>query len=65
MILALDRALPDLATAAFLAAGFLAGGLWAALLTLAIWRLYPFLPARRAVAEVYHRLAVLAADLAR
>ena len=63
VILALDRPLPDLATAAALAAGFIAGGLWATLLTLAIWRLHPFLPARRAVAEVYRRLAVLAADL--
>ncbi|MGA3401775.1 MAG: FUSC family protein [Acetobacteraceae bacterium] len=63
VILALDRPLPDLATAASLAAGFVAGGLWATLLTLGIWRLHPYLPARRAVAEVYRRLALLAADL--
>ncbi len=63
VILALDRALPNLATAVSLAAGFVAGGLWAALLTLVIWRLHPFLPARRAVAEVYRRLAALAADM--
>jgi uncharacterized membrane protein YccC len=63
VILALDRALPDLTTAAIKAAGFVAGGLWAALLTLVIWRLHPFLPARRAVAEVYRRLSVLTADL--
>jgi uncharacterized membrane protein YccC len=63
LILALDRPLPDLASAAALAAGFVGGGLWATLLTLVIWRVYPFLPARRAVAEVYRLLGALAADL--
>ena len=63
LILALDRPLPDLATAGALAAGFIGGALWATLLTLVIWRVHPFLPARRAVAEVYRRLAALAADL--
>lgn len=53
LILALDRPLPDLATAGALAAGFVGGALWAIVLTLVIWRLHPFLPARRAVAEVY------------
>jgi len=62
LILALDRPL-DLATAGALAAGFVGGSLWAIVLTLAIWRVHPFLPARRAVAEVYHCLAALAADL--
>ena len=32
-------------------------------LTLVIWRVHPFLPARRAVAEVYRLLAALAADM--
>jgi uncharacterized membrane protein YccC len=63
LILALDRPLPDLATAGALAAGFVGGSLWATMLTLVIWRVYPFLPARRAVAEVYRLLAALAADL--
>ena len=63
VILALDRALPNLSAAASVAAGFLAGGLWATVLTLVIWRVHPFLPARRAVAEVYRRLAALATDL--
>jgi uncharacterized membrane protein YccC len=63
LILALDRPLPDLATAAALASGFVGGGLWATLLTLVIWRVYPFLPARRAVADVYRLLGALAADL--
>jgi uncharacterized membrane protein YccC len=63
VILALDRPLPDLATAGSLAAGFVAGGLWATVLTLGVWRLYPYLPARRAVAEVYRRLGLLVGDL--
>jgi uncharacterized membrane protein YccC len=63
VIFALDRPLPDLATAATLAAGFFAGGLWATVLTRVIWQLHPFLPARRAVAEVYRTLAELAGDL--
>jgi hypothetical protein len=41
VILALDRPLPDLATAASLAAGFIAGGVWATVLTLGVWRLHP------------------------
>jgi uncharacterized membrane protein YccC len=63
MVLSLDRALPDLATAGTLAGAFLGGGLWATLLTLVIWRLHPYLPARRAVAEIYRALALLVADL--
>ncbi len=63
LILALDRPLPDLATAAALAAGFAGGGLWATLLTLVLWPVYPFQPARRAVAAAYRALAALAADL--
>ncbi len=63
VILALDRPLPDLASAASLASGFVAGGLWATVLTLGVWQLHPYLPARRAVADVYHRLALLVVDL--
>ncbi len=62
LILALDRPL-DLATAGALAAGFVGGGLWASLLTLVVWQVHPFLPARRAVAEVYRLLGALAGDL--
>jgi uncharacterized membrane protein YccC len=36
---------------------FIAGGAWALLLTLAIWRLHPYGPARRAVADVWAALA--------
>ena len=42
---------------------FGAGSLWAVLLSLVIWRLHPFLPARIAVAEIYRRLGMLAGDL--
>jgi uncharacterized membrane protein YccC len=65
IILALDQPLPGLGSAARVAASFLAGGLWATLLTLAIWQVHPYLPARRAVADVYAALARQVADLAR
>lgn len=63
LILSLDRGEPSLHSAALLATAFIGGGLWAALLTLVIWRVYPFLPARRAVAEADRALADLVGDL--
>ena len=51
------------AQAAQISGLFLAGGLWAILLTLALWRLHPYAPARRAVAAAYRALARMAADL--
>ena len=42
---------------------FGAGSLWALLLSLVIWRLHPFLPARMAVAEIFRRIGILAGDL--
>jgi uncharacterized membrane protein YccC len=65
LILALDRALPDVRSAAIAGASFAGGGLWATLLTMVIWRVHPFLPARRSLAAVYRALALLARDLAR
>ncbi|HEY0423540.1 MAG TPA: FUSC family protein [Rhodopila sp.] len=62
-ILALDRGNPSLTSALVLAGSFIGGALWATLLTMVIWRIYPFLPARRAVAEAYRRLSILVADL--
>ena len=62
LILSLDRPI-DLATAGTLAAGFVGGGLWAIVLTLVIWQVHPFLPARRSVAEVYRLLGALAGDI--
>ncbi|HTZ77846.1 MAG TPA: FUSC family protein [Stellaceae bacterium] len=63
LVLSLDRTLPDLASAATLGGTFLAGGLWATLLTLGLWRLHPYLPARRALAGAYRSLALLTQDL--
>lgn len=61
-VLALDRAV-DLRQAGVLAAAFIGGSLWALLLTMVIWRLHPFRPARRALAEVFRRMGVMAGDL--
>ena len=62
-VLALTRVIADARTALELGGAFWAGSLWAALLTLVIWRVHPFLPARRAVAQVYRTLASQTADL--
>ena len=62
-IFSLDRGNPSLTEAAGLAAAFIGGALWAILLTMVIWRIYPFLPARRAVAEAYRQLSELVRDL--
>ena len=61
-VLALDRG-EDPRAAATLGLFFLGGSLWALLLTMVIWRLHPYRPTRRAVAEVYRRLGTLAGDL--
>ncbi|MBN8928593.1 MAG: hypothetical protein BGO51_04600 [Rhodospirillales bacterium 69-11] len=63
IVLSLDRGLTDPGQAALLGSAFIGGGLWATVLTLALWPLHPFLPARRAVAEAYRRLALLSGDL--
>ncbi len=62
LILSLDRAF-DVREAATLAGMFLAGSLWATLLTMVIWPMYPFRPAREAVAKVYEELASLVEGL--
>jgi len=63
LVLSLTRDVPDLARAGGLGLVFLGGSLWALLLTMAIWRVYPYLPALRAVGECWRVLALLAADL--
>src|SRR5476651_246372 len=62
-ILALDRGDSSLTAACIVAVAFIAGALWAILLTMVIWRIHPFLPARRAVAEAYRKLSELIRDL--
>jgi uncharacterized membrane protein len=62
-ILSLDRAITSTAEAGILATAFIGGSLWAILLTMVIWRIYPFLPARRAVAEAYRQASQLVRDL--
>lgn len=59
---ALDRPL-DVGEAAVVGAMFIAGGAWATVLALFIWRLDPYTPARASVAEVWRLLAVLTRDL--
>jgi uncharacterized membrane protein YccC len=61
--LALDRPWPDAPSALRAASLFAAGSLWAVLLTLVMWRLHPYRPSRRAVAEVLRALARLSDDL--
>ena len=61
-ILALDHG-EDLHAALILGLFFAGGSLWALVLTMLIWRLHPYRPARRAVADVYLRLGVMAGDL--
>lgn len=62
-VLALDWRLEAYPTVA-LSTMFLAGSLWATALTLLIWRLHPYQPARRATADVFRRMAELVSDLA-
>jgi uncharacterized membrane protein YccC len=58
VVLLLGADLPlGLAQAAAVAAMFAAGGIWALFLTIAIWRIHPYGPARRALADVWAALA--------
>ncbi len=59
LLLGTDERL-SVAQAAQVGGLFAAGGTWALLLTLALWRIYPYGPARRAVAETWHALSSLA-----
>ena len=62
LALAVDRPL-HLDEAMKLFAGFLAGGAWAILLTMGIWRIHRDRPAARLVAAVWRKLADFARDL--
>ncbi len=63
LVLALDEphTLPE---ALMLGGLFAAGCLWAILLTMVLWRIYPFRPARRAVSDAFRATARLVGDLA-
>jgi len=63
LVLALTRTITTAGEAAALGGTFLGGALWAGVLTLVIWRLYPYAPARRAVADAYMALARLTRDI--
>lgn len=62
LVLALDRPV-DGPAALVLASVFAAGCLWATLLTMVIWRVHPFRPSRRAIANAYYAIGQLSADL--
>ncbi len=62
LVLALDEPRGQ-GEALLLSAMFAAGSLWAVLLTMVIWRIHPFRPARRAVSDAYRSAARLVADL--
>ncbi|MDP4024195.1 FUSC family protein [Methylobacterium sp. NEAU 140] len=64
LCIALERPLtPE--QAAVTALMFTAGGLWATFLALVVWRLHPYRPAQRTVAEVWRGLTRLVGDLER
>lgn len=65
IVLALDYPSTSMLMAAEHGANMFAGALWAALLTLGIWQIHPYQPARRALADVATKLARLTRDLAR
>lgn len=62
LVLSLDQPLP-LAEAPVVGAMFVAGGAWATLLALMLWRIDPYTPARAAVADVWRQMSVLTSDL--
>jgi uncharacterized membrane protein YccC len=64
LVLSLDEPLHG-HEATLRAAVFVAGCLWATLLTMVIWRVHPFRPALRAVSDAYRAVGRLAADLRR
>lgn len=63
LVLALRAPLESVDQAVLLGILFFAGSAWALLLTMVLWRIYPYRPARRAVADCFRALAVLTRDL--
>jgi uncharacterized membrane protein YccC len=64
-VLALDNPAGTIPHAAGLGLNFAAGAAWAVVLTLLIWQIHPYAPARQALAAAAASLATLAKDLAR
>lgn len=64
IVLAVGTPLTSLHLATMAGLNFAAGAAWAVVLTLAIWRLHPYAPSRRAVADICLRLAELTKELA-
>lgn len=64
IVLALDYPAQSFAQAAGQGLNIAAGAFWAAFLTLIIWQIHPYQPARRALAEVAKTLSFMAKDLA-
>ena len=62
LILAVYRPM-DWAQAGIYASAFFGGSVWALLLTLLIWRLHPFGPARAAIAECYRQLGLMTREM--
>jgi uncharacterized membrane protein YccC len=63
IVLALGTPFTSLLQAVMAGLNFVAGAAWAVLLTLVIWRLHPYAPSRRAVADVCRQLAELTKEL--
>jgi uncharacterized membrane protein YccC len=63
LVLGMTRTIGSVREAVELGGTFLGGALWAGVLTLVIWRLHPYAPARRAVSDVYLQLARLVQDM--
>jgi uncharacterized membrane protein YccC len=62
MVLSLDAIQPP-PIAFELGTLFTGGSLWALALTMVIWRLHPFRPARQATADVFRRLGLMVTEL--
>ncbi len=62
-VLSLDHGFTKPGDALLLGGMFAAGGAWATVLTMLLWRIRPFQPVRRALASVFEALAAQAKDL--
>jgi Fusaric acid resistance protein-like len=65
IVISLDDPVSDWPAALQLGGMFLAGSLWALLLTTVLWRIQPGAPVQRAVADCYRTLAAMTEDMRR